>query len=114
MTGHEKYLQLPEVTESDFRLHSNVSIFIILTKVYYTFGPNVEQIVDEKELELLQPFNADLEAWRLRWETQLGISNSPVLLKIQISNKYMQLQTLSSRITPPRAFSSTTTLRAFN
>ena len=74
MAGHEKYLQLPEITEADFRLHSNVSIFIILTKIYYTFGPNVEYVVDEDELTLLRKFNADLEDWRLRWETQLGTS----------------------------------------
>lgn len=76
MAGHEKYLQLPGITESDFRLHSNVSIFIILTKVYYTFGPNVEQMVVEEDLKLLQRFNVDLEGWRLRWETQLGMHAS--------------------------------------
>ena len=73
IAGHEKFLQLPGITEADFRLHSNVSIFIILTNIYNTFGPNIEQMLDEEELNLLQQFNIELDSWRLRWESQLGM-----------------------------------------
>lgn len=70
--GHERFLQLPGISQADFRLHSQVSIFIILTKMYQTFGPDIEQILDENEIGFLEQFNSDLDNWRMQWESQLG------------------------------------------
>ena len=72
ITNHEKFLTLPGVSQADIRLHSQVSVFIILTRVYNTFGPNIEQMVAEEDLIRLRHFNVALDAWRLKWEGQLA------------------------------------------
>ncbi|KAL5346935.1 hypothetical protein ACLOAV_008078 [Pseudogymnoascus australis] len=71
ITNHEKFLNLPGISQADFRLHSQVSVFIILTRVYNTFGPDIEQVVAEEDLILLRQFNHALDSWRLHWESQL-------------------------------------------
>ncbi|KFX98547.1 hypothetical protein V490_02256 [Pseudogymnoascus sp. VKM F-3557] len=71
ITNHEKFLNLPGISQADFRLHSQVSVFIILTRVYNTFGPEIEQVVAEEDLIRLRQFNHALDSWRLHWEPQL-------------------------------------------
>ena len=70
---HEKFLQLPGVTQADFRLHSQVAIFIILTQIYNSFGPEVEVKLEEVDLGRLRQWNIEIDSWRVRWEPQLGI-----------------------------------------
>ncbi|KAG0650353.1 Zn(2)-C6 zinc finger-containing prtT, partial [Hyphodiscus hymeniophilus] len=69
---HEKFLQLPGITQADFRLHSQVAIFIILTQIYNTFGPEVEQMLDEDDLSRLRQWNIEIDRWRVKWEPQLA------------------------------------------
>lgn len=71
IAGHKSFLQLPGIMQADLRLHSQVAIFIILTRIYNTFGPDTEQSLAEDKLSLLLQFNADLESWREMWATQL-------------------------------------------
>ncbi|KAN0109961.1 hypothetical protein V8E51_006348 [Hyaloscypha variabilis] len=69
---HEKFLQLPGVTQADFRLHSQVAIFIILTQIYNSFGPEVEVKLEEVDLGRLRQWNIEIDRWRVRWEPQLA------------------------------------------
>ncbi|KAL2071779.1 hypothetical protein VTL71DRAFT_13014 [Oculimacula yallundae] len=72
ITTHERFLSLPTITQADVRLHSQVSIFLILTRVYHTFGPSIEQTLSSHDLTLLTQFNTDLDAWRMKWEPLLA------------------------------------------
>lgn len=72
ITQHEKFLQLPGTSQADFRLHSQVAIFIILTQTYNAFGPEVDQKLEEEDLVRLRQWNIEIDRWRVRWEPQLG------------------------------------------
>ncbi|KAG4428453.1 hypothetical protein IFR05_016065 [Cadophora sp. M221] len=72
ITHHERFLELPTITQSDLRLHSQVAVFLILTKVYNAFGPDIEQILSEQDLIRLRHFNVDLDSWRIKWEPLLA------------------------------------------
>jgi hypothetical protein len=74
IAGHEKFLQLPGVTQADFRLHSQVAMFIILTEIYNAFGSDVEQTLAPENLNQLRHFNISLDTWFLKWEPQLAPS----------------------------------------
>jgi hypothetical protein len=68
---HEQFMDLPGATQADLRLHSQVSLFITLTEVYNTFGPDIEQALSENDLVRLQHFNLTLDDYRVKWEPQL-------------------------------------------
>lgn len=63
----------PTVTQSDLRLHSQVDLFIILTRIYHAFGPDVDLEVPESEFTTIDKFDADLEEWQSAWLPRLGI-----------------------------------------
>lgn len=77
ITCHEHFLQRPDVTQADFRLHSQVGIFIILSRVFHTFGPDRARMIGSDEFETLRRFDADMGYWRDRWKTRLGMSPLP-------------------------------------
>lgn len=70
--GHEDFLKIPGITEADVRLHSQVSIFVILSEMYNTFGPDTEQCLSDEQLIRLQHFNISLDNWRMNWEQRLA------------------------------------------
>ncbi|EPE30104.1 Zn2/Cys6 DNA-binding protein [Glarea lozoyensis ATCC 20868] len=72
VVGHERFLQLPGITQADLRLHSQIAIFSVLTKMFHSFGPDVDHMLQENDLHLLGRFNMDLDNWRIRWESQLA------------------------------------------
>ncbi len=72
IAGRDKFLQLPGIVQADLRLHSQVAIFVILTDVYNTFGPDVEQTLTDDDLNKLRQFNTLFEGWRLKWTGPLG------------------------------------------
>ncbi|KAG4422319.1 hypothetical protein IFR04_004585 [Cadophora malorum] len=72
ITHHERFLELPTITQADLRLHSQVAVFLILTKVYNAFGPDIEQVLSEQDLVRLRHFNVDLDSWRIKWEPLLA------------------------------------------
>lgn len=72
IANHENFLKLPGISQQDYRLHSQVALFIILTKMYNTFGPDIDHMLEENDLLLVGRFNMDLDNWRMRWESQLG------------------------------------------
>jgi hypothetical protein len=72
ITNHEKFLQLPGISQADLRLHSQVAVFIILTGVYNAFGPDIQKMLTEDDLLRLRHFNISLDSWRIKWEPQLA------------------------------------------
>ncbi|WQF82063.1 hypothetical protein CDEST_07077 [Colletotrichum destructivum] len=71
ITHHEAFLTLPGITQADHRLHSQVGVFIILSRVFHTFGPDTSRQVARDEFEALKRYDADLGRWKLQWETRL-------------------------------------------
>lgn len=74
ITNHEQFLKQPGISQADVRLHSQVSIFIILTNVYNAFGSDAEQMLANDDLRRLKHFNLDLDSWRFRWQPLLAPS----------------------------------------
>ncbi|XWW97363.1 hypothetical protein V2A60_005345 [Cordyceps javanica] len=71
ITCHEHFLQRPDATQSDYRLHSQVGIFIILSRVFHAFGPDRSRMIGNDEFEALRRFDADMGFWRDRWKDKL-------------------------------------------
>lgn len=99
ITNHEKFLELPGILQSDIRVHSQVAIFIILTRVYNTFGPDVEQTVSEADLMHLEHFNTALDAWCSKWSLRLTPENPYVatypLKGVNLHHSFGKLQVAS-------------------
>ncbi|POR36403.1 Fungal specific transcription factor, putative [Tolypocladium paradoxum] len=72
ITSHENLFQLQGITEADFRLHSQVGVFVILSRVFHTFGPDRSRMIGSDEFEILRRFDVDLGHWRKHWETRLA------------------------------------------
>ncbi|KAJ9622015.1 hypothetical protein H2203_006896 [Taxawa tesnikishii (nom. ined.)] len=72
ITCHESFLQLPGITQPDHRLHSQVGVFIILSRIQNTFGLDDEEQFDEGKVLRMRQFNLDLDGWRTTWESRLA------------------------------------------
>lgn len=79
ITRHEAFLQLPGTGQADQRLHSQVAIFVILSRVYHTFGPDRSRLVANDEFESIRRYDADMLAWKRTWEPRLGLSSSGLM-----------------------------------
>ncbi|KAG9250326.1 uncharacterized protein F5Z01DRAFT_629717 [Emericellopsis atlantica] len=79
---HESFLDLPGAQQADYRLHSQVAVFRILSRVYHTFGLDRSRLVANDEFESIRRYDADLLLWKKTWETRLmpdpNISYYPV------------------------------------
>lgn len=72
LSCHEDFLRLPGITMSDHRLHSQVGVFIILSRIYHVFGPDRSRMIANDEFEILRRFDIDLARWRDQWKPRLG------------------------------------------
>ncbi|KAL4977261.1 hypothetical protein BDW66DRAFT_165974 [Aspergillus desertorum] len=72
ITNHHTFILSPSVSQSDLRLHSQVDLFIILTRIYHAFGPDVDLEVPESEFSIIDKFDADLGDWRSAWLPRLA------------------------------------------
>ncbi|KAH8657211.1 hypothetical protein BGZ60DRAFT_142213 [Tricladium varicosporioides] len=70
--SHVKFLQLPQATQADQRLHSQVAVFVILTDIYNTFGPDIEENLKEEDLIHVRNFNHRLDQWQSHWQERLA------------------------------------------
>jgi len=50
--------------------------------MYHIFGPDIEQMLKENEIDLLQEFNMSLDNWRTRWESQLSETALPIIVPV--------------------------------
>ncbi|OKL63598.1 hypothetical protein UA08_02017 [Talaromyces atroroseus] len=73
ITNHENFLNHPSVEQRDIRLHSQVALFIILTRIYHAFGPDVDVEVLEHELPRIEEFDKDIDNWRRSWRPRLTL-----------------------------------------
>ncbi|RAL06373.1 uncharacterized protein BO80DRAFT_371169 [Aspergillus ibericus CBS 121593] len=71
ITNHNKFTLDPNVQQGDLRLHSQVDLFIILTRIYHAFGPDVDLEVPDAQFSTIEKFDADLENWRTSWYPRL-------------------------------------------
>ncbi|SCO34708.1 related to Transcriptional activator of proteases prtT [Fusarium fujikuroi] len=72
LINHEGFLALPGAKGSDVRLHSQVSIFIILSRTYRTFGLDRSRVVANDEFDAIRRYNGELGHWKQTWEARLG------------------------------------------
>jgi hypothetical protein len=72
MINHEGFLELPGAKDADVRLHSQVSIFIILSRAYRTFGLDRSRVVANDEFDAIRRYNGELGQWKQTWESRLG------------------------------------------
>ncbi|KAG5928065.1 hypothetical protein E4U42_001303 [Claviceps africana] len=72
LSCHEDYLRLPGVAMSDQRLHSQVGVFIILSRIFTAFGPDRSRMIANDEFDILRLFDADLTRWRDHWKPRLA------------------------------------------
>jgi hypothetical protein len=72
ITNHHNLVRSPTASQSDIRLHSQVALFIILTRIYHAFGPDVDVEVADGDLVQIERFDADIESWRRVWEPRLA------------------------------------------
>lgn len=73
ITNHNRFVDSPDAEQRDVRLHSQVALFIILTRIYHAFGPDVDLEVLEHELPKIEEFDRDIENWRNVWGPRLGM-----------------------------------------
>lgn len=81
ITQHNFFTQSPSVSQGDLRLHSQVDLFIILTRIYLAFGPDVDLEVQESDFPKIDQFDADLGDWQSAWLPRLG--------ELQASKKFI-------------------------
>ncbi|KAJ5152938.1 uncharacterized protein N7482_009416 [Penicillium canariense] len=72
ITQHNVFTQSPTISQGDLRLHSQVDLFIILTRIYFAFGPDVDLEVPESEFPKIDQFDQDLGDWKSGWLPRLA------------------------------------------
>ncbi|KAJ5772123.1 hypothetical protein N7520_002652 [Penicillium odoratum] len=72
ITQHNNFTQSASVSQGDLRLHSQVDLFIILTRIYFSFGPDVDLEVPESEFPKIDQFDVDLSDWKSAWLPRLA------------------------------------------
>ncbi|KAH6669797.1 putative fungal-specific transcription factor [Halenospora varia] len=118
IVSHVKFLQLPQATQADQRLHSQVAVFVILTDIYNTFGPDIEEHLTENDLIYVRNFNLRLDQWRSEWQERLApnphIGKYPSKgVTLHYHYAKLQLNSLSLRGLKENSESLSTTRREF-
>ncbi|KAJ5594440.1 uncharacterized protein N7459_000648 [Penicillium hispanicum] len=72
ITQHNTFTQTHSISQGDLRLHSQVDLFIILTRIYFAFGPDVDLEVPESEFPKIDRFDSDLGDWKSAWLPRLS------------------------------------------
>ncbi|KAJ5114653.1 hypothetical protein NUU61_000412 [Penicillium alfredii] len=72
ITQHNTFTQSPSISQGDLRLHSQVDLFIILTRIYFAFGPDVDLEVPESDFPQIDQFDALLGDWKSAWLPRLA------------------------------------------
>ncbi|KAL2853868.1 hypothetical protein BJY01DRAFT_205963 [Aspergillus pseudoustus] len=72
IANHHTFILSPSAPQSDLRLHSQVDLFIILTRIYHAFGPDVDLEVPESEFPKIDKYDAELGGWQSAWLPRLA------------------------------------------
>lgn len=111
MREWELFASNSQAIEGDSRVCSQVSLFIVLTRVYNCYEADAEKEISDENLGKLAAFNEDLDQWCARWTNKLGIyspADTKVIARLLI--EIQQGETILSEIIRIRASTSTTTL----
>lgn len=60
----------------DTRLAAHVALYPIMSRAYYEFGSDQDQIINEEDLGLLRSLNIAVEQWRSKWQPISADSNT--------------------------------------
>ena len=77
ITNHNTFTMSPTTPQADIRLHSQIDLFITLTRIYHAFGPDVDLEVPESDFPAIDKFDADFEEWRSSWLPRIGAQIFP-------------------------------------
>ena len=77
MRKWELFLQSPMATEQDSVALSQVTLFVILTRIYHFYEDESENEISEDRLSHLPVFNGQLENWRNTWRSRLRKLHPP-------------------------------------
>ncbi|CEJ56884.1 hypothetical protein PMG11_05599 [Penicillium brasilianum] len=69
---HNTFTQSPTISQGDLRLHSQVDLFIVLTRIYFAFGPDVDLEVPESEFPKIDQYDQELGDWKSAWLPRLA------------------------------------------
>jgi hypothetical protein len=72
ISNHLQFLKLPLATQVDVRLHSQVALFAVLTRIYHVFGSDPEREITEADMDQLREFNSELDNWHRDWQPRLA------------------------------------------
>lgn len=86
MREWEQFVKSNQAIEGDSRVCSQVSLFVVLTRVYNCYEAEAEKEISDENLEKLASFNEQFDQWRTRWMSKLGIPFSRYNCYYQSSN----------------------------
>ncbi|KAI5848776.1 hypothetical protein DFP73DRAFT_572231 [Morchella snyderi] len=72
MREWELFVASKQAIEGDSRVCSQVSLFVVLTRVYNCYEAEAEKEISDDNLKELAEFNKQLDQWRARWVSKLG------------------------------------------
>ncbi|RPB08114.1 hypothetical protein P167DRAFT_512649, partial [Morchella conica CCBAS932] len=72
MREWEMFVASKQAIEGDSRVCSQVSLFVVLTRVYNYYEAEAEKEISDDNLKELAEFNKQLDQWRARWMSKLG------------------------------------------
>lgn len=72
MRKWEMFVASKQAIEGDSRVCSQVSLFVVLTRVYDYYEAEAEKEISDDNLKELAEFNKQLDQWRARWMSKLG------------------------------------------
>ena len=108
ITNHNTFTQSQSVSQGDLRLHSQVDLFIILTRIYFAFGPDVDVEVPESEFPKIDQYDLDLGEWKSAWLPRLREFTFAHSLGFSFADSRSQLGVVMLAHTPTRPSTCTT------
>ncbi|KAL7274529.1 hypothetical protein RUND412_002574 [Rhizina undulata] len=116
MRKYELYLQSSLATEGDNRVLSQVSLFVVLTRIYHFHEAEAEKEISDDVLPQLTGFNDQLDQWRTTWRTRLRrndfVGDYPAKgVDLHYHFAKLQLNSLSLRGASPSTINNMSPLR---
>ncbi|KAJ5548710.1 hypothetical protein N7513_005944 [Penicillium frequentans] len=114
ITQHNIFTQSASVSQGDLRLHSQVDLFIILTHIYFAFGPDVDLEVPETEFPKIDQFDIDLGDWKSAWLPRLAGSRHVGAYPYKAVYMHYHFSRLQLNSVALRAYHSSTSSKAMS
>ncbi|KAJ5710797.1 hypothetical protein N7488_004953 [Penicillium malachiteum] len=114
ITQHNSFTQSPSVSQGDLRLHSQVDLFIILTRIYFAFGPDVDLDVPESDFPKIDQFDSDLDGWKSAWLPRLAGSRHVGAYPYKAVDMHYHFSRLQLNSVALRTYHSSTSSKAMS